>query len=368
MMRRTWAEVDLSALRRNYRVYRDLVAPRPVMAVIKADAYGHGAVPVARALREEGVCLFAVASLSEGIQLRKAGIEGEILILGHTPAELAPELTGYDLIQTVVDQAHGEALAAAGLPVRCHVAVDTGMGRIGLRADDPDACEETIRFLAGRLSLEGIFTHLSEADSDGADARAFTRRQIALFEAVAARVGDLRLVAHCLNSAGGMYHQTNLPGPVRLGITLYGQKPDASNILPAGIHPVLSLKSTVSMVKRILPGDSVGYGRTFIAEAPMRLATVSAGYADGVHRLLSNNGAVLIRGKRAPIVGRVCMDQITVDVTGIPEVNPGDIVTLIGRDGGEEITADEFAARSNTISYEILCSFPSRVERVYFGQ
>ena len=365
MKRRTWAGVDLAAIRRNYRVYRDLVAPRPVMAVIKANAYGHGAIPVARALLEEGASRFAVAALSEGIELREAGVEGDILILGYTEPEAAPELVRYRLTQTVVSRSHGEEIAQTGLPVLCHVAIDTGMSRIGLRGDDPAACEEAVRSLGTRLPVTGIFTHLCVADTDSEEAKAFTRWQIALFEAVADRLSDLNLSAHCLNSAGGLYHETKTKGPARLGITLYGQKPDAANVLPAGIRPALSLKSTVSLVKELFPGDSVGYGRTFTAEKPMRLATVCAGYADGVPRLFSNRGEVLIRGRRAPIVGRVCMDQITVDVSGIPDAAAGDIVTFIGRDGAEEITADEFAARADTISYEILCSFPDRVERVY---
>ena len=363
MKRRTWAEVDLSVLKQNYRIYRDRVAPRPVMAVVKADAYGHGAVPVARALWEEGARSFAVASLSEGIELREASLEGEILILGYTSPADAGDLVRYGLTQAVVSREHGEYLAATGLPVCCHVAVDTGMRRIGLPGDDPEECEKTVRDLAQRLPVTGLFTHLCVADVDGEED--FTRLQIARFEAVANRLSDLRLVAHCLNSAGGLRYGTKLPGPARLGITLYGYPPDPANALPAGIRPAMSVKSTVSLVKDLSPGDNVGYGRTFTAEAPLRLATVSAGYADGVPRLLSNRGEVLIRGRRAPIVGRVCMDQITVDVTAIPGVRAGDTVTLIGRDDDETISADDVAKLSGTISYEILCSFPDRVERVY---
>ena len=367
MRYRTWAEVDLSALRKNYEIYRDAVSPRPVMAVVKADAYGHGAVPVARALSRLGVRSFAVAALSEAVALREAGVAGEILILGYTPPEQAGELARYGVTQAVVSAAHGEALAQTGVPVSCHVAVDTGMRRIGLDGDDPDGCAAAVRALAARLPVTGIFTHLCASDTPDGDSVAFTKGQIARFEAVADRLSDLGLTAHVLNSAGGLFYKTRLPGPVRLGIVLYGQKPDPGNTLPAGIRPVLSLKSTVSLVKELKAGDSVGYGRTYTAAAPLRLATVSAGYADGVPRLLSNNGEVLIRGRRAPIVGRVCMDQTTVDVTAVPGAAPGDPVTFIGRDGDEEIGAEEVAARSFTISYEILSSIPRRVERVYLS-
>lgn len=367
MIRRTWAEVDLAVLQQNYRVYRGLVAPRPIMAVVKANAYGHGAVPVARALWEAGVRSFAVAALSEGIELREAGVEGEILILGYTPPEDAGDLLRYRLTQTVISAAHGEALAATGLAVPCHVAIDTGMSRIGLLGDDPDACEKKVRSLAKRLPVTGIFTHLCVADTNYEGDEDFTRLQIARFEAVADRLADLHLTAHCLNSAGGLRYDTKIPGPVRLGITLYGYPPDPSNALPEGIRPAISLKSTVSMVKTLRPGDSVSYGRLFRAEKPLRLATVTAGYADGVPRLLSNNGEVLIRGKRAPIVGVICMDQLHADVSGIPDVAMGDTVTLIGRDGGEEISADDVAARAHTISYEILCSITDRAERTYLN-
>ncbi|MBQ3865975.1 MAG: alanine racemase [Clostridia bacterium] len=365
MKHRTWAEVDLDALRENWRIYRKLVSPRDVMAVVKADAYGHGAVPVARALWEEGARSFAVAAPEEGRALREAGIGGEILILGYTAPEDAAELFALDLTQTVVDAAHGEALARTGVRLKCHAAIDTGMRRIGLDAGDPAACEKTVRAMAEKLNVTGLFTHLCTADTDDPDAVAFTRRQIALFEAVAGRLTDLSLTAHCLNSAGGLRHGTALPGPVRLGIVLYGCKPDPSNVLPAGVRPVLSWYSSVAMVKEIFPGDTVGYGRAFRAERPMRLATVTAGYADGVSRLLSDRGSVLIRGKRAPIVGRVCMDQLMADVTKIPDAAPGDTVTLIGRDGTEEIRAEDVAALTGTIGYEVLCDISPRTRRVY---
>ena len=362
---RTWAEVDLAALRENWRIYGALVSPREVMAVIKADAYGHGAVPVARALWEEGARSFAVAALEEGRALREAGIGGEILILGYTAPSDAAELSALDLTQTVVDAANGEALAQTGVRVKCHVAIDTGMRRIGLCAGDPAACEKTVRRLSEKLNVTGLFTHLCTADTAEPEAVAFTRRQIASFEAVAGRLTDLSLKTHCLNSAGGLWHETALPGPVRLGIVLYGCKPDPANVLPAGIRPVLSWRSRVSMVKEVAPGDTVGYGRTFRAGRPMRLATVTAGYADGVSRLLSGRGAVLIRGRRAPIVGRICMDQLMADVTAIPETAAGDTVTLIGRDGEETVAAEDVAALTGTICYEVLCDISPRTKRVY---
>ena len=366
---RTWAEVSLPQLQKNCLTYRAaLPEGQQIMAVVKADAYGHGALPAAKALQDSGINFFAVSNISEAIALRDGGITGEILILGYTAAECAPVLFRYDLTQALVSEAHAEAFARQGIAVKAQFAVDTGMNRIGLDADDPVAAMAAIRKFAQLFRLTGLFTHLCTADTP--EQKAFTEGQINKFIGIAANVRDLGLpYIHYMNTAGGLWHN---PGHklsavtlVRLGISLYGLKPAYENTLPAGIAPALTWKAVISMVKTVQPGETVGYGRTFTAESPRVIATVPVGYADGYNRHLSNRGTVLVRGKRAPVVGRVCMDQIMIDVTDIPGVSFEDEVTLLGTDGNEAYTADDMAQDAGTIGYEIVCDISKRVPRMY---
>ena len=239
------------------------------------------------------------------------------------------------------------------------------MRRIGLNTDDPIECECVIRKTYSTfLHLEGLFTHLCVADTPDQDE--FTKHQIFLFEDIVSRVADLNLpFCHCMNSAGGLWHHSDVSCFARLGIILYGLKPDYMNTLPEGIEPVLSWKSVVSMVKKVKPDDTVGYGRSYTVERPMTIATIPTGYADGYPRLLSNKGWVLIKGKKAPIVGRVCMDQMMIDVTDISDVQFETEVVLIGKSGDEVVTADDLAHLIGTIGYEIVCGISKRVERSY---
>ena len=336
------------------------------MAVVKADAYGHGDVDVASVLQEEGAKDFAVATIDEAIKLRLAGIKGQIFVLGYTPILRAEELAEYDITQAVVDESHAQKLSAADKRIRAVFALDTGMNRIGLDADNPDYCEKLIRDYCGKLCVQGIFTHLCVADSDDEESVDFTNKQISKFEEVAKRIEDLkRPYVHCLNSAGGLWKKSSKSAFARLGIILYGLKPSYFNRLPAGIVPALSWHSVVSMVKSVHAGETISYRRTFKAERDMKVATVCAGYADGYNRLLSNKFYTLINGKKAPVLGRVCMDQFMVDVTHIDGVEMGTKVTLIGQDGDECITADDMAAAIGTIGYEIVCGISKRVERKY---
>lgn len=335
------------------------------MAVVKADAYGHGDQVVAKYLSDNGIHHFAVSNIDEAIHIREAGAEGQVLILGYTPVERAEELLQYDITQALLSEDYADRLIATNLPVKCQFALDTGMRRIGLNADDSDKCERVIRkAYRSRLQLDGLFTHLCVADTP--DQNEFTEKQLSLFEEVCSRVSDLNLpYCHCMNSAGGLWHKSDVSCFARLGIILYGLKPDYMNTLPEGIEPVLSWKSVVSMVKEVRPGDTIGYGRSFTVEHPMRIATIPTGYADGYPRLLSNKGWVLINGHKAPIVGRVCMDQMMVDVTDIPNVEYESEVVLIGKSGDKIITADDMANLIGTIGYEIVCGISKRVERVY---
>ena len=367
--KRSWVEVDIAQLRMNYRIYKNLLkSDTEIMAVIKADAYGHGDVMVAKMLSEEGCRLFAVSNIDEAVGLRNAGIEGEILILGYTSVKYAKTMKFLDVTQAIVSEEYAEALAATGYKNKCQFAIDTGMNRIGLDADNPEECERIIRKYATSLELNGIFTHLCVADSHESEDKDFTLTQLKKFDEVASRIKNMNLpYVHCCNSAGGLQylHLCQNNRIVRLGIVLYGLKPDVENSLPDGIKSPLSWKSVVSMVKDVKPGESLGYGRTFRVENAMRVATVTTGYADGFNRHLSNRGFVLLHGKKASILGRICMDQTLVDVSHIPDVAMGDKVTLLGVDGDIEYNADDMAQDLGTIGYEIICNISKRVQRFY---
>lgn len=364
MSKRSWVEINEAQLVQNYRAYAAaLPTGIQLWAVVKADAYGHGDVHVARLLQKEcGARLFAVATVNEAVRLREAGITGIILVLGYTPPEDFPLLAAHDISQTLLSEDYA-ALFAAHAPrdIRAHVALDTGMNRIGFPTQDPDATARIIRTYAERVRIEGIFTHLCVADSKESDDIAFTEGQIARFAAVADRLSDLHLPhIHCLNSAGGI---TAVPfgNGARLGIILYGLHPSADVLLPAGIRPALTWKSVISAIHTARPGEFVGYGRTFAVTRDTRVATVPTGYADGYSRLLSGRGRVKVRGGWAPVIGRVCMDQMMIDVTDIPDAALYDEVTLIG----EGYTADDMARDAGTIGYEIVCDISARVPRVY---
>lgn len=364
---RSWVEVDLSVIKKNYRVYvSHMRHPSEVIAVVKANAYGHGDVQIAKCLNNCGVDFFAVSNIDEGIRLRKAGVEGSVLVLGYTPVGRLNEINSYDLIQSLLSEDYAKLVADSNLPIKCHFAIDTGMRRIGLNADDPEKCGNVIRKYADRLDIIGLFTHLCVADTADVEAEKYTKMQIMSFEKIINQVSDLNIpVYHCMNSAGGLWYESVISTASRLGIVLYGLKPDYANTLPEGIKPVLSWKSVVSMVKGVHQGDTIGYGRSFIAEKEMRIATIPTGYADGYSRSLSNKGYVLINGKIARIVGRICMDQMMVDVTDISDVSIGTEVVLIGKSGSKQILADEIAQMIGTIGYEVVCGISERVDRFY---
>ncbi len=373
LYRRTWAEVDLDKLGGNYRAYRSrLPESIDIMCVVKAFCYGHGDRACMGYLQDTlGVKWFAVSNLDEAERLRKLGITGEILILGYTDPADAGELIDNNIIQAIVSEEYAKRLSdnAGGRKVRCHIAADTGMTRIGVRgtAREIAAAFERIAALPG-LEVCGAFTHYAVADTLTDDCIAYTLAQAELMYNAAdiARAKGVPLdTVHSLNSAGGLFRCDERSALARLGIILYGLTPDASLTLPGEIQPVMSLRSAVSRVEEIPAGVSVSYGRTFTSSKPMKLATISCGYADGYPRALSNKGEVIIRGRRCPIVGRVCMDQFMADVTGT-DVQPGDIATLIGTDGEETITADDIAALTGTIGYEVVCGISERVPRAAY--
>lgn len=366
-VKRSWVEINLNVLKNNCRIYKGIIDKnQKIMAVIKADAYGHGDIKVAKALLDEGITDFAVSNVDEACRLRELGIDGNILILGYTPIELLPQVAEYNIIQTIISEEYAEEVCKSNVDIKCQIALDTGMNRIGLNADDVDYCIEVIRKYSKKLNVIGIFTHLCVADGKGGEVVRFTEKQIEKFDAIASSLSDLKFdYVHCLNSAGGLWHKSRTNMFIRLGIVLYGLKPDYMNVLPKGISPALEWKSVISMVKTIYEDETVGYGRTFTAKQEMKIATIPTGYADGYSRFLSNKGYVLINGQRANIVGRICMDQMMVDVTGINDVSIGTEVTLLGRSGDSQMTADDMAHMINTIGYEIVCNISKRVPRVY---
>ena len=359
MLGRSWVEIDIGQLKKNYLIYKGLLKRgQDIIAVVKADAYGHGDAETALALQEIGAMHFAVSNIEEAKKLREAGIVGTILILGYTPLALFEELIEYDIIQTLVSEEYAKQASETGLPIKAQFAVDTGMNRIGLDGDDADKCVEIIEHYSKKMNLVGIFTHLAAADENDE----FTTVQIEKFHEITKRVAHLKLpFVHCLNSAGGMWHNQGTTAFVRLGITLYGLTPNYEKALPNGIKPILTWKSVISMVKTITSGEFVGYGLSYKSEKNRKIATIPTGYADGYSRMLSNKGSVFIKGKRAPIVGKVCMDQFMVDVSDIDDVCLGDEVVLIG-DG---YSADDIANEIGTIGYEVTCNISKRVPRIF---
>lgn len=373
LFKRTWADISLDALKKNYEAYRSRIDSRTdIMCVVKAFCYGHCDKAVAPFLQDElGVKWFAVSNVHEAIRLRKAGVTGNILILGYTAPEETEELEEFDIIQAIMSPEYARELSAAAVKgVRCHIAVDTGMTRIGLRGT-PEQIAEGIEEIAAvpKLRVEGAFTHYAVADTLTPDCIAYTERQAELLFAAAdiARAKGVKLeTVHSLNSAGGLFRYDGRSALARLGIILYGLKPDYALDMPIDIEPVMSLRSTVSQVKTVEAGVDVSYGRTFTTPSEMKIATVACGYADGYPRALSNIGDVLIHGKRCKIIGRVCMDQFMCDVTDIDGVKAGDTVTLIGSDGSERITADDIGNLTGTIGYEIVCGISERVPRAIY--
>ena len=362
---RAWREVDLAALGHNAQVLRNTLAPETeLMAVVKAEAYGHGGAVTARALQKTGVRAFAVACLTEGIALRKAGVRGMILILGYTAPEEAPLLTRWNLTQTVADIDHGRALAAQGRRVHVHLALDTGMHRLGIPAEHQEEIREMFRL--PNLVVDGVFSHLCISDSLEAEDVAYTQEQLTLFYDTVAwlRAAGYEPGKVHIQASYGIWNLPPQPcAYVRAGIALYGVRSDDAPVQRnLDLRPVLSLRARVASIRTVQAGESAGYGRAFRAERETRLAVVTIGYADGLPRdLPQRGGQVLIRGKRCPMVGRMCMDQLLVDVSSLLEVTPGDTVTLIGRDGGQVIRAEELAARCGTITNELLSQLGSRL-------
>ena len=369
--RATWVEIDRDAIRHNVRVLCDLVAPAAVMAVVKADGYGHGAVSVAHAALEAGAQALGVALVEEGVALRDAGIDAPVLVLSEPTPDAASEVVARRLTPVVYTKSGIDALAKAvadhgGEPLGVHLKIDTGMHRVGAPPDDAVALARRVGDHR-ELILEGICTHLAVADEP---ARGETQQQLDRFASTRAAVGAIGVVpavVHAANSAAAI----GFPGArfhmVRVGIALYGVTPAPGIGDELGLKPVLSLRSCVSHVKRLRAGDRVSYGLRYELARDATIVTVPIGYADGVPRNLGATAArALVRGTRVPLAGTVTMDQLMLDV-GELSVEVGDVVTLIGVDGKEQITAEDWAGWMGTIGYEIVCGIGPRVPRDYRG-
>lgn len=371
LLRGAWAEVALGAITRNVRALKALTpAATRFMAVVKADGYGHGAVQVAEAAIAGGADRLGVATLDEAVALREAGITAPVQVLGEVPAEGASLMVRHGIVATVAGIDAAAALSRAATLAQtqavCHLKIDTGMNRIGVRAEDAAAVARRVSGLPG-LVLEGAFTHFATADAPGD--WEFDRQVTRLGAAIEAmRTEGVRpAVVHAANSAATVLHPQTHLDMVRCGIAIYGLHPSDATVAKIGLDPAMSVKARVSFVKQIGLGDGVSYGFTWHADGPTTIATLPLGYADGIHRVLSNSMSVLIGGKRCPQVGRVCMDQMMVRVPAGVTVTPGDEAVIVGTQGTETISMDELAGLAGTINYEIACGFALRLERRYRG-
>lgn len=365
-LRPVWAEVDLAALRANVAELCRIVAPAQVLAVVKADGYGHGAIATATAAVEAGAAMLGVALVEEGVELREAGIDAQILVLSEPVPTAATTVVAARLTPAVYTVAGIEALAKAVVehdadPLPVHLKIDTGMHRVGAAPDEADALADLIR-TRRELRFAGLWTHLAVADEPD---NPYTAEQLECFDTVRARLaarGD-RPIAHAANTAGALAFEAARYDLVRPGIGIYGIAPVPEFGSLARLHPVLSVKARVSFVKRLPAGAAISYGLRYRVERPVNIATVPIGYGDGVPRNLAETGGeVIVRGRRRPIAGTVTMDQLMVDM-GDEHIDVGEEVVLIGRQGSEAVTAAEWAARLHTIPYEIVCNIGPRVPR-----
>ena len=371
-LKRTWAEIDLDNLAHNFGVIRKQVGPDArMLGVVKADAYGHGAVRVAKKLERLGAAYLAISNIEEAAELRNGGATLPILMLGYTPAEQGERIVRLDMTQGVpnldIARAYDEAAARAGKPMKVHIKLDTGMGRLGFQCDDAHF-EESLRDILAVLKLkhldvEGVFTHFAVSDEDAPEHVAFTEWQherfVRMIDAVESAADFRFRLHHCCNAGGIASYPEWASDMVRCGIILYGTGDLAERM---GMKPVMRLKTAVSTVKDFDADTSVSYGRTYFTDRPARIAVLPIGYADGLHRALSNKLTVLTPYGEAKQVGRICMDMCMIDATDLPELKPGDEVEVYGG----HMLCETAAKACGTISYELLCAVSKRVPRVYF--
>ncbi len=367
---RAWAEIDLSALEHNFDVIQKH-AERPVLCIVKANAYGHGAVPVAHCLERRGAAYFGVATGDEALELRAAGIRAPILILGYVDEADMPAVVRHDITVPVYDRETAElfskAACAEGKPIKIHFTLDTGMSRLGFPAHHTEQTIAELLEIAKLpgLQVDGAFTHFAVSDTASQEDTAFTQRQLALFRAVCdglEQAGLLIPIKHCANSGGVVQYVDSYLDMVRAGIILYGYQPDPSNPVRIGVRPVMTVKTHVVQVRELEAGRLVSYGCTYRTEQPIREAVVAIGYADGFMRASSGKSQIVIDGHAVPVIGRICMDMLMVELPEGVHAQRGDIVTVFGDCA---VTAETLAEAAGTISYEVLCAVSHRIPRVY---
>ena len=377
-LKRTWAEISLDNLEHNYHALRSQTPEGcKFLGVIKADAYGHGAVPVSGTLSELGCEYLAVSNLEEAVQLRRGGIRTPVLILGYTPPEYADTMVFMDLTQEIhsMDYARAleERLRGTNYILNVHLKLDTGMGRIGFLAYGGHSELAQLRAFSRltHLRAEGVFTHFSAADSRLADDEAYTETQYARFQAALAELegyGIQPALRHCANSAVTILHPEYSLDMVRGGIALYGCAPDRDCAGLLDLRPVMTLRTTIAQIRDVAAGTPISYGRTFTAPHDLRMAVLPVGYADGLSRSLSGKARFRLHGVDVPVIGRICMDMCMVDITDVPQAKVGDELTLFGYDeAGQCVPVERLAEASGTISYEILCTLSKRIARLYYS-
>jgi len=366
---RAWVEIDLDALSHNIADIRSKTpSDCEIMAIVKANAYGHGIEKVVERMANDGVTAFGVATINEGIQVRQVVPSGEILVFGRVHIDDIGLLSKFNLSQLVVDETHAKILNDSGYKVNIHVAIDTGMHRLGLEPSNFDEIESV--FKHKNLMVKGLVTHFASADSFEEDDISFTHTQIKRFYTVVSKLKDKGYNVGKIHaqSSYGVYNYPELQCDyIRPGIMLYGVHSQADDTkVKTNLRPILSLRANIAQVKWIDAGESVSYSRTFTSDKPTKIATVCIGYADGVPRQMSGRNAnAIVHGQKVPIVGRICMDMLMLDVTSIENVQAGDTVTLIGKDGENEIRCEEVAAIAGTITNDVLTGLASRLPRVY---
>jgi len=366
-LRPTVAEINLGAIATNIRRIVERVRPAAVMAVVKADGYGHGAIPVARCALQAGATHLGVAILEEAIELRAAKIDAPILVFGGFFENQIDEFLAHDVQATVYDLSLAEKLSrrveTSGRRARVHVKVDTGMGRVGLSMEETSEVFARISSLPG-LDVVGLYTHL--ATSDERD-KSYAQIQLQRFRGVIASIENKKpdLLIHAANSGAVLDLPESYFNLVRPGVMIYGYYPSQETSESIPLEPAMTLRSEIIFVKHVPAGASISYGRLFTTTKPTTIATLPIGYADGISRRLSNNLEVLVRGKRCPLVGRVCMDQIMIDLGDMADVKVGEEVVLLGKQGSEEISIYEWCERLETIPYEVTCGISKRVRRVH---
>ncbi|MBP3853156.1 MAG: alanine racemase [Erysipelotrichaceae bacterium] len=377
---RAWLEIDPQAIKHNVREVEKLVGQTKIMGIVKANAYGHGMELCAKALRDAGVDFFGVATVEEAVELRRAGITEEILVLGYTPMVQVPLLKEYDIIQTMVSAEYAEKVNAwakqNGTRIRAHCKVDTGMNRIGIQYQDQTKCFDQIVsvYTQPNVNVEGIFSHFPVSDDLAQEPKQFTLHQIELFEEVLHRLKEQGIkpgITHIQNSYGILNYKDLgydycRPGLLYMGVTSDDSIPIDSQ---PDFIPALSLYANVSEVKWVQPGMSVSYGRHFRAQKPTKVASISVGYADGLPRLVSNQSLqILVKGIRCPLIGNICMDQCMVDVTEVEQIQEGDVVCVIGQENHQRVTVDEISRKAKTINNETLSALGARLPRIIKGE